>query len=97
MMVKRIVYTAAVTLIIVFSATCSILMILERNDYRNYLRGEYMKNMYELITNITNIRVNLSKAAIAGSREQSITIFEDIFRNSSMASAELYSLPFLQK
>lgn len=68
-------------------------MTLERNDYRNYLQGEYTKNMYELITNITNIRVNLSKAAIAGSREQSIIIFEDIFRNSSMASAELYSLP----
>lgn len=93
MVKKRIIYTIAVTLIIVFSTTYSILMTLERNDYRNYLQGEYTKNMYELITNITNIRINLGKAAIAGSREQSIVVFEDIFRNSSMANTELYSLP----
>lgn len=93
MIKKRIVYTLAVTMIVVFSTTFSVLMTLERNDYRNYLQGEYNKNMYDLITSVTNIRVNLSKAAIVGSREQSIIVFEDIFRNSSIASIRLHSLP----
>lgn len=93
MIKKRIIYTLVVTMIVVFSATFSVLMTLERNDYRNYLQGEYNKNMYDLITSVTNIRVNLNKAAIVGSREQSIIVFEDIFRNSSIASIRLHSLP----
>lgn len=90
---KRITYTLIVTLIVVFSTTFAILMTLERMDYRNYLQGEYSKNMYELITSIENIRVNLSKAAIVGSREQSIVVFEEIFRHSSFANDKLHSLP----
>lgn len=90
---KRILYTLIVTLIVVFSATFSILMTLERNDYRNYLQGEYSKNMYDLITNVQNIRINLGKAAIVGSREQKIVVFEEIFRQSTLANTKLHSLP----
>lgn len=90
---KRIVYTVVVTLIIVFSTTFSILMTLERMDYRNYLQGEYSKNMYELITAVDNIRSNLTKSAIVGSKEQSIVVFEEIFRYSAMANDKLNSLP----
>lgn len=93
---KRIIYTAVVTLIIVFSSTFAILMTLERNDYRNYLQGEYGKNMFELIDAVQNIRVNLSKAEVIGSREQGITIFEEIFRYSATASDKLNSLPISQ-
>ena len=49
MIKKRMLYTSAVTIIVVFSTTFAILMFLERLDYRNYLQGEYSKNMYELI------------------------------------------------
>lgn len=90
---KRIIYTLVVTLIVVFSATFSILMTLERNDYRNYLQGEYSKSMYDLITSVENIRVDLSKAAIVGSREQKIVVFEEIFRQASLANVKLGSLP----
>lgn len=93
---KRIVYTALVTLIVVFTSTFAILMTLERTDYRNYLQGEYSKNMYDLIDSVQNIRVNLGKAAIVGSREQNIVVFEEIFRNASMASDKLHSLPISQ-
>ncbi|MHC6181288.1 germination protein YpeB [Clostridium sp. JNZ X4-2] len=93
---KRIIYTAVVTLIVVFSSTFAVLMTLERNDYRNYLQGEYGKSMYELIDAVQNIRVNLTKAAIVGSREQSIVVFEEIFRYSAIANDKLHSLPVSQ-
>ncbi|CAB1254073.1 germination protein YpeB [Clostridium sp. MT-14] len=90
---KRIIYTALVILIVVFSSTFAVLMTLERNDYRNYLQGEYGKSMYELIDAVQNIRVNLTKAAIVGSREQAIVVFEEIFRYSGIANDKLHSLP----
>lgn len=93
---KRIIYTAIVTLIVVFSSTFAVLMTLERNDYRNYLQGEYSKSMYELIDSVQNIRVNLAKAAIVGSREQGIVVFEEIFRYSATANDKLHSLPVSQ-
>ncbi len=94
---KRIIYTIAVTLIVVFSTTFAVLMTLERNDYRNYLQGEYSKSMYELITSVDNIRLNLGKAAVTGTREQKIVTFEEIFRHSAIANDKLHSLPIPQQ
>jgi spore germination protein len=94
---KRIIYTTIVTLIVVFSSTFAILMTLERNDYRNYLQGEYGKNMFELINSVQNIRVNLAKAEVVGSREQGIAVFGEIFRYSSIATDKLHSLPVSQE
>jgi spore germination protein len=94
---KRIIYTIAVTLIVVFSTTFAVLMTLERNDYRNYLQGEYSKSMYELITAVDNIRLNLGKAAVTGTREQKIVTFEEIFRHSAIANDKLHSLPIPQQ
>lgn len=96
MIKKRMLYTSAVTVIVVFSTTFAILMYLERLDYRNYLQGQYSKNMYELVDSVQNIRVNLGKAAIVGSREQSIVVFEEIFRFSATANDKLHSLPLDQ-
>ncbi|NOH16569.1 germination protein YpeB [Clostridium cochlearium] len=93
---KRIIYTAIVTIIVVFSSTFAILMTLERTDYRNYLQAQYSKNMYELMDSVQNIRVNLSKAAIVGSREQKIIVFDEIFRHATNANDRLHSLPLSQ-
>lgn len=94
---KRIIYTAVVTLIVVFMTTFAVLMTLERMDYRNYLQGQYSKNMYNLIDSVENIRVNLGKTAIIGSREQNIVVFGEIFRYASMANDKLHSLPIEQE
>ncbi|WP_291634528.1 germination protein YpeB [Clostridium sp.] len=96
MIKKRILYTSIVTIIVVFSTTFAILMFLERLDYRNYLQGQYSKNMYELISSVQNIRINLGKSAIVGSRESSIVVFEEIFRYSATANDKLHSLPLDQ-
>ena len=97
MLKKRILYTSVVTIIVVFSTTFAILMFLERLDYRNYLQGQYSKNMYELVSSVQNIRINLGKSAIVGSREQSIIVFEEIFRYSATANDKLHSLPLDQE
>jgi len=94
---KRIVYTCVVTLIVVFTTTFAILMTLERTDYRNYLQGQYSKNMYDLINSVQNIRANLSKSAIIGSSEQNIIAFSEIFRYASIANDKLHSLPISQE
>ena len=39
----------------------------------------------------------MGKAAIVGSREQSIVVFEEIFRNTAMANDKLHSLPVSQE
>ena len=96
MIKKRILYTSIVTIIVVFSTTFAILMFLERLDYRNYLQGQYSKNMYELVSSVQNIRTDLGKSAIVGSREQSIIAFEEIFRYSATANDKLHSLPLDQ-
>ena len=93
---KRILYTSIATIIVVFSTTFAILMFLERLDYRNYLQAEYSKNMYELVDSVQNIRVNLGKSAIVGSPEQSIIVFEEVFRYSATANDKLHSLPIDQ-
>ena len=97
MLKKRILYTSIVTIIVVFSTTFAILMFLERLDYRNYLQGQYSKNMYDLVSSVQNIRINLGKSAIVGSREQSIIAFEEIFRYSATANDKLHSLPLDQE
>lgn len=94
---KRMIYTAIVTLIVVFSSTFAVLMTLERNDYRNYLQADYSRSMYELIDSVQNIRVNLGKSAIVGSREQQMAVFSEIFRYASMANDKIHSLPVDQQ
>lgn len=94
---KRMIYSALVTLIVVFSSTFAILMTLERTDYRNYLQGEYSKSMYDLVDSVQNIRVNLGKAAVVGSKGQGIALYGEIFRNASIANDKLHSLPVSQQ
>ena len=94
---KRIIYTIAVALIVVFSTTFAILMTLERIDYRNYLMGEYSKSMYQLINSVENIGSNLAKVPVLGSKDQDIVALEEIFRYSSIANDKLHSLPIDQQ
>lgn len=94
---KRIIYTTIATMIIVFTTTYSVLATLEKTDYKNYLKAQYSKNMYELIDDVQNISTDLSKAAIIGSQEQRNIVFQDIFRNASNAVDKLHSIPVSQQ
>lgn len=94
---KRVAYTIAVALIVVFSTTFAILMTLERTDYRNYLQGEYSKNMYQLIDSVKNIKTDLAKSAVVGSREQELVAFGSISKNADIANDKIHSLPVSQE
>lgn len=93
---RRIIYTFLVTAIIVYSSSFAILMTLERMDYRNYLQGEYSKNIYDLITSVQNIQSDLGKSAVSSSKESRQLLFQEIYRNSTIANDKLHSLPIPQ-
>lgn len=94
---KRIVYTIAVAFIVVFSTTFAILMTLERTDYKNYLQGEYSKSMYQLIDSVKNIKTDLSKSAVIGSKEQGLVAFGSISKYADIANDKIHSLPIPQE
>lgn len=94
---KRMITTIISTFIVVFSTTFAILMTLERMDYRNYLQGEYSKNLYQLINSVQNIRSNLCKSSITGSKEQEMMVLGDIFTHATTANDKLHSLPIKQQ
>lgn len=94
---RRVFYTMGVTLIVVFSTTFAILMTLERMDYRNYLKGEYSKSMYQLIDSVKNIKTDLAKSEVIGSKEQGLLTFGDISRYSNIANDKIHSLPVSQE
>lgn len=93
---RRIIYTFLVTAIIVYSSSFAILMTLERMDYRNYLQGEYSKNIYDLITSVQNIQSDLGKSAVSSSKESRQLLFQEIYRNTTIANDKLHSLPVPQ-
>jgi spore germination protein len=93
---KRIMYTLLVTAIIVYSSSFAILMTLERMDYRNYLQGEYSKNIYDLISSVQNIESDLGKSAVSSSKESRQLLFQEIYRNTTIANDKLHSLPVPQ-
>lgn len=93
---RRILYTLLVTAIIVYSSSFAILMTLERMDYRNYLQGEYSKNIYDLISSVQNIQSDLGKSAVSSSKESRQLLFQEIYRNTTIANDKLHSLPVPQ-
>ena len=90
---KRRIYIIIASIICIISLAYAAMMSSEKSEYKNYLLSVYNKNMYELINSVDNIRSSLTKANIAGSKEENFIIYSDIFRFSSMASDRLNSLP----
>lgn len=94
---KRVIYTIAVALIVVFSTTFAILMTLERTDYRNYLQSEYSKSMYQLINAVNNIKTELGKSEVTGSKEQALVTLGNISKYADIANDKIHSLPVSQE
>ncbi|EYE89791.1 germination protein [Fervidicella metallireducens AeB] len=90
---KRAVLAVIVSLIVVGSSTFGTLMYLDRRDYRNYLQNQYQKNLYDVISNVENLQVALSKATVTASPRQSLILFGEIWKESSAAQDKLNALP----
>lgn len=89
---KRALLAIVVSIIIAGTSTFGTLMYLDRRDYRNFLQNQYLRNLYDLISDVENIQVSLSKVRIAGSK-RSLLLFGEIWKDSSTAQYKLNALP----
>lgn len=90
---KRALLAIIVSIIVAGTSTFGTLMYLDRRDYRNYLQNQYMRNLYDLISDVENLQVSLSKVAVTGSNKESLLLFGEIWKDASTAQYKLNSLP----
>lgn len=93
MMKKRSFLAILVSIMITGTSTFGTLMFLDRRDYRNYLQNQYARNLYDLIADVDNLQVALSKVQVAGSSKRSLLIFSEIWKDANTAQFKLNSLP----
>lgn len=67
----------------------------DSRSYKTYLENQYQRNLYDLVGNVNDLEVSLSKAIITGSDKQSSILFGDIWREASAAHEKLNSLPLV--
>ncbi len=63
------------------------------NNYAVQLEGVYQRSFYELLSNVNNMEVNLSKALVSSDRQNLYNIFEDLYDECTTASSNLSRLP----
>lgn len=90
---KRAFLAIVVSIIIAGTSTFGTLMYLDRRDYRNYLQNQYLRSLYDLISDVENLQVSLGKVGVAGSSKGSLLLFGEIWKDSSMAQYKLNALP----
>lgn len=90
---KRSLLAIFVSILIAGSSTFGTLMYLDRRDYRNYLENQYSRNLYDLISDVENLQVALSKVEVAASPKRSLLIFSEIWKDANTAQFKLNSLP----
>lgn len=90
---KRSLLAIFVSILIAGSSTFGTLMYLDRRDYRNYLENQYSRNLYDLIGDVENLQVALSKVEVAGSPKRSLLIFSEIWKDANTAQSRLNALP----
>lgn len=90
---KRALLAIIVSIIIAGTSTFGTLMYLDRRDYRNYLQNQYMRSLYDLISDVENLQVSLSKVAVTGSSKESILLFGEVWKDASTAQYKLNALP----
>jgi spore germination protein len=90
---KRAVLAVIVSLIVVGSTTFGTLTYLEARDFRIYLQNQYERTLYNLITDVEQIQVSMSKVPVTSSQKQSLLMFGDVWRQANSAQEKLNALP----
>ncbi|TDT62349.1 germination protein YpeB [Fonticella tunisiensis] len=90
---KRAVLAIIVSIIIAGSTTFGTLMYLESRDYRNVLQSQYERSLYNLVSDVEQIQVSMSKIPVSASQKQSLLMFADVWRQANAAQERLNSLP----
>lgn len=63
------------------------------NGYATQLEGVYQRSVFELITNINDIEVDLSKILISTGIKNKQELYDKVYHNCELASANLSRLP----
>ena len=79
---------ALVTLVVLYSISMS-----NQNNLKTDLENVYQKNFSELVDNVNNVEVKLSKVCASDYNSYAKKLLNEISKNSSMASTNLASLP----
>jgi spore germination protein len=90
---KRALLAIIVSVIVAGSVTFGTVMYSENRLYKNYLQAQFQRSLYNLITDVENMQVSLSKASVTSSPKQSLLLFGEISREASTAQERLNSLP----
>lgn len=90
---KQTLIALAITIIVIGSVSFGAVMYMENKTYKNYLQAQYQMNLYNLLENIKNVQVGLSKATISQSDSQRVILFNDISRKAEEAKNHLHNLP----
>lgn len=90
---KRSVLAIMVSIIVVGTTTFGTLTYLSSRDYRIYLQNQYERTLYNLISDVEQIQVSLSKVPVSSSQKQSLLMFGDVWRQANAAQERLNSLP----
>lgn len=90
---KRSVLAIIVSIIVVGTTTFGTLTYLSARDYRVYLQNQYERTLYNLISDVEQIQVSLSKVPVSSSQKQTLLMFGDVWRQANAAQERLNSLP----
>ncbi|MEG0641225.1 MAG: germination protein YpeB [Clostridium sp.] len=82
-----------VIITVIGSISFGMVMYSENKSYKNYLKAQYQMNLYNLLGDVKDMQVSLSKATVAQSPSQRAKIFEEISRGANGAKDRLHSLP----
>lgn len=83
----------AVIIVVIGSISFGAVMYSENKTYKNYLQAQYEMNLYNLIENVKNMQVSLSKATVSYSDNQRLMLFDKISRQAEGAKSDLHNLP----
>lgn len=97
--VNTILWVATITLLLTTIAFAIAYFVTASNkdEYKNQLEYVYEKSFYELIDNVNNIEMNLSKLSSSNSKSYQLDIIDKLIEQSNLAQDNLATLPLNDK
>ncbi|MEG2337798.1 MAG: germination protein YpeB [Clostridium sp.] len=90
---KQNVVALLVIILVIGSVSFGIVTYSENKVYKNYLKAQYQMNLYNLLEDVKDMQVSLSKVTVSSSKAQRAVLFDQISREANSAKDMLHSLP----
>ncbi len=88
-----IVSMAILGVIIVASCVLLILTLVKNNEYKNSLENQYQRSYMQLLENVDDIEVDLSKLIATTSHDSQKSILQSVYTNCVLAGENISSMP----